>query len=142
MNIGESRTYMRNGQPGTGRTQREGWVDLAHLQEVTGEWAERTFPDSTPEGVAAHFIEEAIEFARAAGLSHETILGIADKVKDKPVGVAAEEAGDCVLLLCHHAHKTGYVVLDESGKKLRRNMKRQWATKPNADGYFNHKEGT
>jgi len=109
--------FIRNGQSGTGGTQDEGWLNISDLQKATGEFAERTFPKSTPQSVINHFKEESGEFAEAGD---------------------PEEAADCLLLLCHHAHKIGYSLLDEAAKKLRKNMKRKWETEPNAQGYFKH----
>lgn len=114
------RTFARNGEPGTGVTQQEGWMDISDLQKATGEWAESQFPRSTPESVIAHFREEASEFAEAGD---------------------PEEAADCLLLLCHFAHKRGFSLLDEAAKKLRKNKLRKWATEPNSEGYFKHERG-
>lgn len=110
--------FIRNGRPGTGGTQQEGWLDISDLQEATADWADATFPQATTESVLNHLRAEILELCDSDG--------------------DPEEAADCLLLLCHFARKRGFSLLDEAAKKLRKNMKREWETVMNADGYFHH----
>jgi NTP pyrophosphatase (non-canonical NTP hydrolase) len=86
------------------------------LQHDIGTWGDRTFGQSTPASVVAHFRKEAKEFA------------------DAPSG---EELADCVLLLIHWAHKNGLSLRDEVRKKFTINQNRKWG-EPDKDGVVEH----
>ena len=91
---------------------------MKDFQKEVGEWGDRTFPcdgDRRP-GIVTHLAKEVIELNQ----SHDP-----------------EEAADCFMLLLHHAHKSGYDLLEEAKKKFEINKKRKWG-KPDKHGIVEH----
>lgn len=91
------------------------------LQRATGEWAEATFPHSTPESIVAHLRREVEELATAVA-EREGIIW---------------EASDCALLLLHLAHKRGFSLDEAARSKLETNRLRTWG-RPDAEGVVEH----
>jgi hypothetical protein len=89
---------------------------LDRLQLEIGAWGDRTFPQSTPRSVLAHFKKESKEL-----IDDET----------------AVEAADCLMLLLHFAHKMGFSLRDQVRQKFEVNKGRVWG-KPDADGVVEH----
>lgn len=115
--------------------------DMKHsdFQKLYGEWADKTFPQSTLDTIASHFREESIEFAggRTTEISSDEALWPIDYI---PPSHDPKEAADCLLLMFHHAHKAGYSLLDEALKKAKINQARDWDTTDEAGvGHFKHK---
>lgn len=86
-------------------------------QSVVGEWADATFPRSTPATILAHLRREVGELSAAP----------AD----------GDEAADCVLLLLHLAHKTGFDLAERVNRKFLANTRRTWG-EPDAAGVVEH----
>lgn len=110
---------------------------LNELQLETGTWADATFPSSTPLTILSHFEEEANELL-------ETWLALPGEPHTFPPSISdvAEEAADCLLLLLHLAHKTGFSLFDAAEHKLAVNRQRKWKAEPEAAGHIKHVEGT
>lgn len=90
--------------------------DLKTFQDELGAWGDETFPDGTPETIVNHLCREVLELVE----------------KHEP-----EEAADCFLLLLHHAHRSGYDLLEEAKKKFEINKTRKWG-KPDKYGVIEH----
>lgn len=108
--------------------------DFRQFQTAYGEWADKTFPNSTVDTIASHFREEALEFAGGIkeGLNNNCVFF--------PASHDPEEAADCLLLLIHHAHKSGYLLFDEMITKAQINIQRDWDTEDEGGhGHFKHK---
>jgi len=88
----------------------------ADFQRDKGEWAEKTFPQSTKAGIVEHLKTEVDELLESN---------------------APEEGADCLLLLLHHAHKCGYDLYEEARKKHEINKTRKWGA-PNEKGFCEH----
>lgn len=86
------------------------------FQKDVEEWENKTFPTSTAESILLHLNKEVKELTE----SH-----------------SPEEGADCFILLCHHANKCGYNLLEEAIKKMKINRKRKWG-KPDKDGIIEH----
>jgi NTP pyrophosphatase (non-canonical NTP hydrolase) len=93
------------------------------FQHEVGAWAERTFPQATPQSIVAHLRREVEELAAS------THLG--------PPEEEEREAGDCLLLLLHLAHKRGYRLLLAAHDKHAANQARTWG-EPDAEGVVQH----
>lgn len=111
--------------------------EFEEFQKLHGEWANRTFPDSTLDTIASHFREESLEFA--GGLQE---IEINDGMKDIEFFGPShdpEEAADCLLLMLHHAHRSGYNLFKEALKKAKINTERDWdTTDEGGHGHFKH----
>lgn len=109
---------------------------LDGLQKMWGEWADNTFHEATLDTIASHFREEAKEFA--GGL--EPIMDAeGDYYETLPPSHDPEEAADCLLLMMHHAHRSGYSLWEEALKKIRINKARSWdTTDEGKHGHFKH----
>jgi NTP pyrophosphatase (non-canonical NTP hydrolase) len=102
-------------------------------QAIAGEWADHTFPFSTPLTIAAHWNKETKELVDA-------IVASMGKPGDREATAeVAEEAADCLGLLYHLAHRYGFSLLDEWAKKHEKNKRRQWQP-PDKDGVSYHAE--
>lgn len=98
--------------------------ELSAFQAEVTEWAERTFPGSTPEAKWAHLDEEVQELGDCIIL----------KGQDAP-----EEAADCLLILLHIAGAAGFDLLDAARAKHARNLARKWGA-PDSRGVVRHIE--
>jgi len=111
-------------------------TDFRQFQTAYGEWADKTFPDSTVDTIASHFREESMEFA---GGLEDNPAKPGNQYVMIPASHDPEEAADCLLLLLHHAHKAGYSLFDEMITKAQVNIKRNWDTKDEGGhGHFKH----
>ena len=66
----------------------------------------------------------------------------ADLIADNHIAELAEshepeEAADCLILLCHHAHQCGYDLTEETLKKFEIIKDREWG-EPDKDGVIEH----
>lgn len=87
------------------------------LQHEAGSWANKVFGKcQTTTGIINHLIKEVCEL----------------RDSDSP-----DEAADCLLLLCQHAHECGYDLIEEAWKKHAINLKRKWG-KPDEHGVIEH----
>lgn len=102
--------------------------DLDKLQRGVGEWGKRTFPQSHAGSIVKHLTEEVAEL-RAA-------------VERMPLATDAhaEEAADCLLLLLHLAHRSGFSLFDAAVVKFSINRQRTWETDGGDKGYCKHVE--
>ena len=89
---------------------------LPLFQSSVGQWGDDTFPGGTPETIVAHLNKEVLELTESG---------------------EPEEAADCLLLLLHHAHRSGYDLLGVAQAKMEVNRTRTWGT-PDADGVVEH----
>lgn len=89
---------------------------LDALQKEIGDWGNKTFPQSSPRSVLAHFKKESNEL-----ITDET----------------AVEAADCAMLLLHFAHKMGFSLHAQIRQKFEINKGRKWGL-PDADGVVEH----
>jgi len=90
---------------------------LLQLQYDAGSWANRVFgKGQTITGIINHLIKEVCEL----------------RDSDSP-----DEAADCLLLLCQHAHECGYNLIEEARKKHQINLNRKWG-KPDEYGVIEH----
>jgi len=85
------------------------------FQTTVGRWAEKTYKGITNKAICIHLKEEVEELAE----------------KFSP-----EEAGDCLLILLHFAHKNHFDLLNEAIKKQRVNLTREW--EQNEQGVYHH----
>lgn len=99
---------------------------LDDFQAEVGAWGDVTFPRSTAQTVTSHFAEEAGEFTEAVAANDMA---------------AFEEAADCLLLLLHFAHKSGFSLHAAAEHKLAVNRARRWKTTPEPGGHIKHAEG-
>lgn len=81
------------------------------------EWAEATFPRSTPESIVNHLKEEILEL---------------EAKNNDPLEIA-----DCVIMLFHLAHKHNIDVYSACKTKFNINLQRKW-NKPNELGFCTH----
>lgn len=88
------------------------------FQHAVGEWADKTFPQSTADSIRAHLSDEVAELADG-------------------VDVDAFEAADCLLLLLHLAHKEGFSLIGTAREKHAINQRRQWGV-PDDRGVVRH----
>lgn len=86
------------------------------IQLEIGQWGDKTFPQSSPRSVLAHFKKESKEL-----IDDET----------------AVEAADCAMLLLHFAHKMGFSLNDQIRQKFEINKGRTWGA-PDKDGVVEH----
>ncbi len=100
-----------------GMTEPQTLEDLA--VECVG-WAEETFPDATVESVLAH-------------LKHEVEHELTEECEE-------DELADVFMLLMHLAYKRGINMNTTVRDKLIINMGREWSTKKNDEGFFQHKD--
>lgn len=89
---------------------------VASFQQMVGEWSDNTFKRATLSSITSHLKREAQE------------LNESDD---------ALEAADCFLLLCHHAHRSGYNILEKALEKHEINKARQWG-EPDHEGVVSH----
>ena len=89
----------------------------ASFQYDVGEWADKTFPQSSPHSILSHLAEGVGELAELPGNT-------------------AEEMADCLLLLLHLGHKLGIDVFDEAQKKFYVNQQREWEKDAGEKGYW------
>jgi hypothetical protein len=94
--------------------------NIDDFQQQIGEWANRTFPESTSATILAHLRDEVVE------------------LMDAEPAQRAAEAADCFLLLLHLAHRDGFSLFDAGVVKAAINAKRTWASVTNERGYFGH----
>ncbi len=112
-------------------------MENAEFQKAWGEWADKTFPNSTLDTIASHFREEAFEFAGGDKPIDDHVY------EHTPPSHDPVEAADCLLLMLHHAHKAGYSLFDEALKKAKINQARTWdTTDEGGHGHFKHTEVT
>ena len=90
-------------------------MDMDALQARIGEWASKTYPNSTLDSKIAHLHREVEE------LRTEDPLEIAD----------------CVMILMHEAHRRGLSIADLIEKKFAICQKRKLAA-PDAQGVVEH----
>jgi hypothetical protein len=95
-------------------------------QQLVGQWADRTFTESTPRTIVAHLRREVEELVssepdRPDWSGHDT----------------AEEAADCYLLLLHLAHRFGFSLYDAATKKHLKNVSRAWG-QPDVESVVEH----
>lgn len=103
-------------------------ADFEHfMQEFVwqyGRWARSTFPKADEASIIAHLRSEVN--------------------KELTPGCTADELADVFLLLAHLAHLRRYEKKDNTDlgadiiNKAMKNMDREWATEPNAEGFFPH----
>ena len=91
--------------------------DLDDWQQNVGEWAEKTFPQSTQDSIIKH-------------LQHEANVELMPDCDP-------EELADVALLLLHLAHKRGISLVQEMRNKFHRNQQRKWGEK-NSQGFQEH----
>lgn len=101
---------------------------FAALQELTGSWADKRFPQTDSFVICKHLTREVKE--------------VNDALQQGTFAELREEAADCLLLLMHLAHKNGFNLLTEALKKFAINGRRQWSAEPDADGIYTHSEET
>ena len=89
---------------------------LIDFQNEVGTWGDEIFTEAHPDSIVAHLRREVKEL----GESHQP-----------------EESADCLLLLLHHAHQSGYDLLEEMKKKFEIVKKRKWGP-PDAEGVVEH----
>ena len=110
--------------------------DFRQFQNEYGKWADRTFPNSTVDTIASHFREESVEFA---GGLEDNPFKPGNQYVMIPPSHDPEEAADCLLLLLHHAHKSGYSLFNEMIDKAQINIRRIWDTEDEGGhGHFKH----
>ena len=90
------------------------------LVEEVGMWADKTFPESTPESMIEHIKREVKELEEADG--------------KKELG---EEMADIVLILMHLAHRKKIHLYGEIMGKFKVCKERTWG-KPDAQGVRRH----
>jgi len=108
----------------------EKYKHLDIIVNRTGNWAERTFPESTVHTILAHAKDELKEVEDEINKHPCTDPMYTDDI--------AEEIADVFLLLCHLCFKLRISLLDAAYKKLEKNMNRKWETKINSKGFFSH----
>jgi NTP pyrophosphatase (non-canonical NTP hydrolase) len=91
------------------------------FQKELGDWCDKTFPNSTPKTILAHFKSESKE-----------LLDATDAETD-------HEIADCMMLLLHLAHKRGVSARDAIRDKFEICKKRKWGP-PDAQGVVRHVE--
>lgn len=94
--------------------------DLWNFQTFYWRWCQKTFPTQTEQGIINHLKSE-----------------VNDEIG---VGCDPSELADAALLLLNLASSRGIDLADEMNKKAEINFRRKFATKPNADGFFQHTE--
>lgn len=77
-------------------------MSTSDFQTMVGEWGERTFPQATVFSILAHLAEEIDELDDA--VTHP----VSFTSREANIQHAAEEAGDCYMLLLHLAHRLGF----------------------------------
>lgn len=98
------------------RAEKEAWDSF---QKELGDWCDKTFPNSTPKTILAHFKDEAKE-----------LLDASDAETD-------QEIADCIMLLLHLAHKRGVSARDAIREKFEVCKKRKWGP-PDDRGVVRH----
>lgn len=101
-------------------------MDLAEFQREVGEWGRETFPNSTPETIAAHLKKEAKELKEAIDLRN-----------GDEIWPVTEELADVFLLLLHLSHRYGLDLIEEGQKKFAVCKTRRWGD-PDAEGVVEH----
>jgi hypothetical protein len=106
-------------------------VSMTNLQSEIGRWADETFPDNTPERIAAHLRDEVTCDLNAA--MYEYTHG------DRTAGLYAvrNEIADIMLLAMSLAHTLGFDVYEAAVVKHGVNRTREWAYDPEV-GYDRH----
>lgn len=122
-------TEERPGYDGKPSGAGEAAADLDWFQRAVGEWADRTFPESSRASITAHLGEEVTELQSVS----QGTGWFAD---------AEEEAADCLLLLLHYAHKQGFSLLGAARAKHAINQRRTWEADHGGKGYWKHCEGS
>lgn len=97
---------------------------FGEIQRMTGSWSNHKFPQTDSVAVCKHLKREIDELTTA----------VAD---DAAISIEVE-AADCLLILMHLAHKTGFNLLSAAIDKYVVNLGRTWATEPDADGIYPH----
>jgi hypothetical protein len=125
-------------------------IGLDFFQLEVGQWANETFPKSTPHTIARHLFREAIElclatmpkgalittlYAELKAEAFDQIDRIGERRRD-PHATPAESA-DVFLLALHLAHKQGFSLLAVAHTKHEENRARAWG-EADAAGVVEH----
>src|SRR5688572_29771462 len=107
--------------------------NMGAVQSAVGRWADATFPQSDGASILRHLDEEI----RALREAHMEAAAEFDTRRSTRDAIAAE-AADCLLLLLHFAHKSGFALLDAAIDKHAINTSRTWETDDGGKGYWKH----